>query len=272
MQHCLLSWMITGLGSSGSAYLFTKTRQFKISSQRCNGFCADSGKPFSIGETDSRVQQPGESFGEFFFSLKEIAAFCDFCAVYADEHLRDRLVVGVSSEEARRRLLETAELTLQSAADICRAAENAANSRAVIAGPLPCLQKMSEYQRRRHGGRGGRASSVTRSQGRAAPTSRTGSSDRCSRCGAATHREGRPSPASGRTCFKCGNEDHFSSMCRSRGRSQSRRVSSNSLRNSSSVPGSKPMSLPDIHVRASCSSSFLTHSSTTSASTRWQRG
>ena len=81
---------------------------------------------------DSRVQQEGESFDEYLCTLKEIAAFCDFCSACADERLRDRIVVGVRSDEARRRMLEQNDLTLMTAADICRAAENAATSGAAI--------------------------------------------------------------------------------------------------------------------------------------------
>ena len=167
---------------------------------------------------------------EFFRSLQEIAAFRDFCTACVDERLRDRLV-----EEARRRLLETANLTLQTAADICRAAENAANSRSAIGGSTSSLQKMSEYRRRSRG-----------QQLTAAHTSRTDSRDRCSRRGSS---DGRTCPATGRICFKSGKNDHFSSMCRSRGRSQARRrVSAIRLRKSKSMPASKSKSLPDIHV------------------------
>ena len=107
---------------------------------------------------------------EFFRSLQEIAAFRDFCTACVDERLRDRLV-----EEARRRLLETANLTLQTAADICRAAENAANSRSAIGGQISTLQKMSEYRRRRDGSRSSRASYAARPEGAAARTSHTDS-------------------------------------------------------------------------------------------------
>jgi hypothetical protein len=80
----------------------------------------------------------------------------------------------------------------------------------------------------------------------AAHTSRTDSRDRCSRRGSS---DGRTCPATGRICFKSGKNDHFSSMCRSRGRSQARRrVSAIRLRKSKSMPASKSKSLPDIHV------------------------
>ena len=151
-----------------------------------------------------------------------------------------------------------ANLTPQSAADICRAAENAANSRSAIGGSTSSLQKMSEYRRRREG-----SHSSSHQLTPAAPTAETGAR-------AAAHREDRTCPANGRTCFKCGKNDHFSSMCRSRGRSQSRRrVSSIRLRKSKSMPASKSKSLPDIH-RLRCGISFLAESSSTTASARWR--
>ena len=77
---------------------------------------------------------------EFFRSLQEIAAFRDFCTACVDERLRDRLV-----EEARRRLLETANLTLPTASDICRAAENAANSRSAIRGQIEDVEGQIDH-------------------------------------------------------------------------------------------------------------------------------
>ena len=89
---------------------------------------------------DSRNQQSGESVDEFFRSRQEIAAFRDLCTACVDERLRDRLV-----EEARRRLLETANLTLPTASDICRAAENAANSRSAIGGQIEDVEGQIDH-------------------------------------------------------------------------------------------------------------------------------
>ena len=130
---------------------------------------------------NTRAQQPGETFDEFLCALKETASFCDFCTLCIDDRLRDRLVVGVRDEDARRRMLELPELTLQSAADICRASENASSSTSAIMQPVTSsLAKLSRYQHDK------RSSSVT------------SSGERCARCGRAAHRDEQKCPAIGR--------------------------------------------------------------------------
>ncbi|KAF0291834.1 hypothetical protein FJT64_001088 [Amphibalanus amphitrite] len=69
----------------------------------------------------SRVQEPDETFDDFVSSIKEIAAYCDFCDKCADDQYRDRIVVGIRDEEALKRMLHEPKLTLQRAVDICRA-------------------------------------------------------------------------------------------------------------------------------------------------------
>ena len=55
---------------------------------------------------DTRAQERGETVDEYMCALREIAASCDFCPACYDDRLRDRLVVGTSDEDARRRMLE----------------------------------------------------------------------------------------------------------------------------------------------------------------------
>ena len=131
---------------------------------------------------NTRTQQPGETFDEFLCALKETASFCDFCTSCIEDRLRDRLVVGVRDDGARRRMLETPELTLQSAADICRASENATASASAIREPVTSsLAKMSRYQRSKRPQRSD--SQHSRDRGRPA------ASGKCTRCGMATHRD-----------------------------------------------------------------------------------
>ena len=57
-------------------------------------------------------------------------------------------MVGIRDDGARRRMLETPELTLQSAADICRASENAtASTSAIRVLVTSSLVKISSYQK-----------------------------------------------------------------------------------------------------------------------------
>ena len=102
-----------------------------------------------------RTQRQGETFDNFFTSLKEIVKACAFsspspcdacsrrncqdCAVSlrptANEILRDRIVVGVRDDETRHNLLAKKDLTLDEAVDIFRAEEAATQTRSDICLP-----------------------------------------------------------------------------------------------------------------------------------------
>ncbi|KAF0300938.1 hypothetical protein FJT64_026671 [Amphibalanus amphitrite] len=153
-------------------------------------------------EFNMRMLEPGESVDDFICALKEIASCCDFCPGCTDDRFRDHLVVGTSDDEARRRMLELPDLTFQMAADLCRASESARLNSSAIRGPgKPSLRRLSEYRRQR--GRPSGADSRPADQTR-----------RCDRCGAAQHTDGRACPALVRTCHRCHERDHFSSVCR----------------------------------------------------------
>ncbi|XP_019747606.1 uncharacterized protein LOC109528957 [Hippocampus comes] len=67
-------------------------------------------------------QDEGEPIDSFITKLREKAASCEYGQL-KEELIRDRLVLGVSDENVRRRLLRQKDLTLASAIEICRAAE-----------------------------------------------------------------------------------------------------------------------------------------------------
>ncbi|KAJ8353117.1 hypothetical protein SKAU_G00206840 [Synaphobranchus kaupii] len=67
-------------------------------------------------------QETDEPIDGFITRLRERAATCEYRGL-RDEMLRDRLVLGISSEGTRRRLLRERDLTLPVAVEICRLAE-----------------------------------------------------------------------------------------------------------------------------------------------------
>lgn len=146
----------------------------------------------------TRVQEEGESFEDFLCSIKEIAAFCDFCDTCIDNRLRDRVVVGTRDEEALKRLLEVTDLDLQKAVDICRASENAQANSAVIKGYVkPTLAKVSRYKQDNKA---------------KCPSGRP---EQCYRCGGARHADMNSCKAVGRVCSHCGRTGHYAKVCRS---------------------------------------------------------
>ena len=196
-------------------------------------------------EFDIRVQEAGEPIDEFVCALKEIASSCDFCRHCFNDRLRDRVVVGTSDEHARRRILETPDLTFQQTVDIARASEVAAADSSAISGSGALGRaRLSRYQgeRGRAASQPGRESSP---RGRAATpgarrtrhrteepryspslSSSQGSSlerppspleELCGRCGRRSHAEARSCPARGQSCRSCGTVGHFSAVCVSAG-------------------------------------------------------
>ena len=61
-------------------------------------------------------QDPGETSAQFFSRLKLLSEHCNF-GVMLDSMLRDRLVLGCRSSDARRKLLQLDPLTLQTVRD-----------------------------------------------------------------------------------------------------------------------------------------------------------
>lgn len=71
---------------------------------------------------NKRNQEDGETFDEFYSSLRKLSENCNF-DVQKDRMLRDRIVIGVRDRRSQQKLLEVKDLTLERAVDICRSAE-----------------------------------------------------------------------------------------------------------------------------------------------------
>ncbi|KAJ8373154.1 hypothetical protein AAFF_G00270600 [Aldrovandia affinis] len=67
-------------------------------------------------------QEEGESIDNFVMRLRERAATCEYGQL-KDEMIRDKIVLGIANESIRRRLLREKGLTLITAIEMCRAAE-----------------------------------------------------------------------------------------------------------------------------------------------------
>ena len=143
-----------------------------------------------------RSQGAGESVAAFLADLRKLAINCSF-GTFLDEALRDRLVCGLRSEQAQKKLLSEAKLTLAKAVQIAQSME-AADTRA---------KEM----------KGGEAS-ILQVYGP------------CYRCGKQGH-ESKACRFKDTKCHKCGKVGHLAAVCRSgkkppsQGRQQQQRQS-----------------------------------------------
>lgn len=157
-------------------------------------------------------QDEGEPIDSFVTKLREKAASCEYGQLREDL-IRDRLVLGVSDESVRRRLLREKDLTLASAIDICRAAEmtdmrikaitqdRSLETLHATDGHRPWVSPRQEHS--------------NRIQSKALAASENA---QCKFCGN-THRRGRDfCPAFGKNCRHCGTANHFAKVCMKRGR------------------------------------------------------
>ena len=82
---------------------------------------------YCIGETNEiyeryrfnkRVQEPNESLDAYVTALRTLAKTCNF-GVLENSLIRDRIVIGVRDNQARKKLLQVSKLTLKERIDIC---------------------------------------------------------------------------------------------------------------------------------------------------------
>ena len=89
---------------------------------------------YAVGETNEtlerfhfgkRSQEEGESFDKFLSDLRILMKTCGYCATCSPGILRDRIVLGLLSDDTREQLLKERKLTLDTSVDICKAMESA---------------------------------------------------------------------------------------------------------------------------------------------------
>ena len=73
-----------------------------------------------------RQQQEGESMDKFLADLRILMKTCQYCPRCEPSILRDRIILGIRSNDIREYLLKVRHLALDKCIDICKASETAA--------------------------------------------------------------------------------------------------------------------------------------------------
>lgn len=153
-----------------------------------------------------RSQRPGEKAEMFIRALYEMSEHCDFGA-YREEHIRDRIVVGILDKELSRRLQLESRLTLADTVQTVRQSEEVA---------LQVHQQQGEASVAVQEVRGKAAAKSK--QRRQPPRKENGQrvDPKCGRCGKMRHSNPEMCPAKNSTCNNCGKRGHWERKCRSK--------------------------------------------------------
>ena len=149
----------------------------------------------------STTQSPSETSSEFFSRLKKQAEYCDFGSSL-DDMLRDRMVLGCRSMEARKRLLQMEPLTLKMVQDTLLMFEAVDSARANVLQPGSSIDNVKATRQKP------KSTFISKSFAGA-------DSKPCPRCGKPRCLGKRQCVAYGKKCSHCGKLNHFHSVCRS---------------------------------------------------------
>ena len=150
---------------------------------------------------NKRTQETGERFDVFLGEIRRLACACDFGAV-EESMVRDRIVVGLTDDTTRRKLLQIRDLTLDKAIDVCKASEAAAKQLRVITNAEQ-IQPLHTSKR----APSGRTTGTVGEQRREI---------KCKFCDRVHEPRKDACPAYGsygKTCRRCKGKNHFESAC-----------------------------------------------------------
>ena len=127
---------------------------------------------------------------------------CEF-GTFESDMIRDKVVFGVRDERIKERLLREADLTLNKALDICRAAETSKQQIEAM-GATQTQVPVHTMQARKKGGRYKKTTSMPT---QSSDDKREYNTPACKYCGR-SHAP-RQCSAFGKVCRKCGGSNHF---------------------------------------------------------------
>ena len=163
-------------------------------------------KPLVIAERyrfHQRSQRSDESIAEYLADLRRLATHCEF-GNFLNDALRDRLVCGLRSEAAQKRLLAEPNLTLARALELSQGMEAASKSAKTFQTPEASIKALTKTD--------GQSRSMRTQASRTMP---------CFRCGRTNHKPFDCRFLSA-ACHNCGRTGHIAPVRRSPKKTSSR--------------------------------------------------
>ncbi|XP_041378838.1 uncharacterized protein LOC121391203 [Gigantopelta aegis] len=138
---------------------------------------------------NSQNQSTAERLEDYVAALHTLSKTCNFCECMRDSLMRDCIVLGITDNATRKRLLQESGLNLTTCIDICRCAEPTSSQLRSIG-----CEEMSAHAITSHS-----------SGGKLKP--------KCKFCGKTHHFKKSLCPAWGKMCKMCKKKNHFAEKC-----------------------------------------------------------
>ncbi|XP_054287883.1 uncharacterized protein LOC129003610 [Macrosteles quadrilineatus] len=183
-----------------------------------------------------REQNLDENIDSFVTDLRDLSSSCEFGQL-TDSLIKDKLILGIRNRTLKDRLLQTKDLDLNKALEICRASETASKQLGDICSDTRSasidVHKIASKDCKKGQHVTSRSNSFIRNRSRPTSAERLHSQTTqthlkkgfinnnkqkfqfvCSRCGY-NHAYGK-CPAFGKKCAKCGVLNHFATKCKNK--------------------------------------------------------
>ena len=163
-------------------------------------------------------QNAEETVDEFVNRIRKLASSCQF-GTLTEELIRDKLVLGISDQSTKLRLLKEEDLTLNKAVNICCSSEIAniqLKSMKVSSKEVKEVHAVHGKTHRKSNKtpfNGGKTKLRATKDHQLSSKSHNSSKRKCYRCGRLLDHKLKDCPAFGQTCNSCGKENHFASVC-----------------------------------------------------------
>ena len=153
---------------------------------------------------EERRQQEGESFDNFYVSLKKLSAEADLCGQCLEPRLVTRIMTGIRCKELKQKLLAISPFPeLKEVVNTCRSYESSIRDCTSLDDPK--LNKISNYQKQKKQNSDRKTETFKPNKSK--------KNDQCYYCGRERHQSRNECPARASTCRNCNKVGHWDCVC-----------------------------------------------------------
>lgn len=164
--------------------------------QKLQRYCiGETNKIYERYRFNKRDQEPNESLDAYVTALRTLAKTCNF-GVLENSLIRDRIVIGVRDNQARKKLLQVSKRTLKECIDICRSYETSSQQ----------LKEINQDE----------VSAISQSNVKKPLPPRGEREIRWKFCAKTYVWNKLKCPTWGKTCSNCGIQNHFAVACKTK--------------------------------------------------------